>query len=278
MHNRPAIQPRHRTIDGLSVRYADSGEGGGDRTALLLAPWPQSLFAFDQMWSKLAEDTRLIAVDLPGFGHSERQETLLSPKAMGQFVIRIADAFGLSNPHAVGPDIGTGALLFAAALNPGRLRSLVVGSGGAAVPIQLGGVLRDWVFDPDLTPYRGIGRQIVGGALDTIQNHVIPADLREDYLSAYDGDKFAKSMAYVRSYHTNLPALGELLPGVRTPVQIIAGRRDLAVPPVNAEYLHERLPHSKLDLLDAGHFNWEEDPSGYASLVTDWWNGGHTKV
>jgi len=57
---------------------------------------------------------------------------------MSEFVIRVADAFGLENPHVVGPDIGTSAGLFAAASSPGRLRSLVVGSGGAAVPLQLG--------------------------------------------------------------------------------------------------------------------------------------------
>jgi pimeloyl-ACP methyl ester carboxylesterase len=65
---------------------------------------------------------------------------------MGEFVIRAADAFGLGNPHVVGPDIGIAAALFAAALHPGRLRSLAVGSGGAAVPIQLGSALKDWIW------------------------------------------------------------------------------------------------------------------------------------
>ena len=49
-----------------------------------------------------------------------------------------------------GPDTGTAAALFAAAAHPGRLRSLVVGSGAAAVPLQLGGLLKDWVETPDL--------------------------------------------------------------------------------------------------------------------------------
>ena len=62
---------------------------------------------------------------------------------MGEFVIRTADAFGLDNPHVVGPDIGTAASLFAAALHPGLLRSLVKGSGGAAFPLRLGSVLKD---------------------------------------------------------------------------------------------------------------------------------------
>src|SRR5678815_2191827 len=106
-------------------------------------PWPESLFAFEPTWSRLAEHAHLVAVDLPGFGHSEGCESLFSPRAMGEFVVRIADAFGLERPHVVGPDVGTGAALFAAALHPGRLASLVVGAGGAALPLQLGSPLKE---------------------------------------------------------------------------------------------------------------------------------------
>jgi pimeloyl-ACP methyl ester carboxylesterase len=63
---------------------------------------------------------------------------------------------------------------------------------------------------------------------------------------------------------------------VGTRVQIIAGARDKVVPPVNAEYLHERLPKSKLDLLDTGHFTWEDGADQYAALVTSWWAGGYS--
>ena len=125
------IQMQFRTIDGLTIRFAESEDR--DDHALLLSPWPESLLAFEQMWTRLAEYTHLVAIDLPGFGHSQRSDALLSPRAMGEFVVRAADSFGLENPHAVGPDIGTGALLFAASLYPGRLRSLVVGSGGVGV-------------------------------------------------------------------------------------------------------------------------------------------------
>ena len=127
------IDMRFRTIDGLSVRFAESEDR--DDHAILLSPWPESLLAFEPTWARLAEHTHLVAIDLPGFGHSQRSDALLSPRALGAFVIRVADTFGLENPHVIGPDIGTAAALFAAALYPGRLRGLVVGSGGAAVPV-----------------------------------------------------------------------------------------------------------------------------------------------
>ena len=228
------------------------------------------------MWARLAERTHLVAIDLPGFGHSQRRDALLSPRAMGEFLIRVADAFGLEHPHVIGPDIGTAAALFAAARYPGRLRSLVVGSGGAAVPLQLGGPLKDWVEAPDLDMFRRADpRQTVAGALRGIERYALPDPIREDYLSCYEGDRFAESMRYVRSYPAELPVLRDLLPQIQTPVQIIAGAHDTAVPPVNAEFLHQRLPHSKLDIIDAGHFTWEDAADEYAALVTSWWGGGY---
>lgn len=271
------IQPQFRTIDGLSIRFAESEDR--DDHALLLSPWPESLFAFEPTWARLAEHAHLVAVDLPGFGHSQRRDALLSPRAMGEFVIRVADAFGLENPHVVGPDVGTGATLFAAALSPGRLRSLVVGSGGAAFPLELGSRLKDWVEAPDLERYRHAdAREIVAGSLTGIERHELPDYVREDYLSSYEGDRFVESMRYVRSYPTELPALAILLPEIQTPVQIFAGAHDPAVPPVNAEFLHERLPNSKLDTIDAGHFVWEDGADEFAALVTSWWSTGHASA
>src|SRR5215470_16212364 len=268
-------QMQFRVIDGLSIRFAESEPR--DDHALLLSPWPESLLAFEPTWLRLAEHTHLVAIDLPGFGHSQRRDALLSPQAMGEFVIRAADAFGLESPHAVGPDIGTGALLFAAAAHPGRLPSLVVGSGCAAVPLQLGRALKDWVEALDVERYRTMNpRQIVAGALSGIQRYALPDAVREDYLSAYDGDRFVESMRYVRTYPAELLVLRDLLPQIQTPVQIIAGALDDAVPPVNAEFLHERLPHSKLDIINVGHFTWEDGADEYAALVTSWWAGGYT--
>ena len=271
------IQPRFRSIDGLDVRYAESAPGDAD--ALLLSPWPESVYAFDQMWSQLAENTHLVAIDLPGFGKSQRRDAMMSPHAMGDFVVRVADEFGLEQPHMVGPDVGTGTALFAAANHPGRFRSLVVGSGASSVPITLEGPLRDWVLGPSVDKYREVdGREIVSLALGTIQDYDMPGEIREDYLSSYEGDKFVESMSYARAYPEDLPVLRDMLSDLATPVEIIAGRDDSAVPPSNAEFLHDRLPHSKLDIIDAAHFTWEEAPTTYADLVTSWWSGGYDKA
>ena len=101
------FQIRFRVIEGLSIRFAQSEDH--DDHALLLSPWPESLLAFEPMWARLAERTHLVAIDLPGFGHSQRRDSLLSPRAMSEFLIRAADSFQLDHPHVIGPDIATAA-------------------------------------------------------------------------------------------------------------------------------------------------------------------------
>jgi pimeloyl-ACP methyl ester carboxylesterase len=267
-----SFEMRFRLIGGLTVRFAAS-EDHSDH-ALLLSPWPESLLAFELVWWRLAQRTRLVAVDLPGFGHSQRSEALVSPQAMGEFIITVADAFSLEHPHVIAPGTGTAAALFAAARHPGRLRSLVVGSSLAAAPLQAGGMVKDIIEAPDLDEFRRADpRQLVNTALSGISRYTLPESVRDDYLASYQGDRFAESVRYLRSYPAELPLLADLLPQIDTPVQIIAGAHDTAVPPVNASFLHERLPYSRLDIIDTGHFTWEDAATEYAALVTDWWRG-----
>ena len=265
------FQMRFRLIGGLTVRFAAS-EGHSDH-ALLLSPWPESLLAFERIWWRLAERTALVAVDLPGFGHSQRRDSLLTPSAMGEFIVTAADAFGLSRPHVIAPGTAAPAALFAAARHPGRLRSLVVGSSAAAVPLELGEMIKDFIEAPDLDEVRRTDpRQLVNTVLGSMK-YALPEAIRDDYLASYQGNRFAGSLRYLRSYPAELPVLAGLLPRIETPVQVIAGAGDTAVPPANARFLHERLPHSKLDVIDAGHFTWEDAASEYAALVTRWWRG-----
>jgi pimeloyl-ACP methyl ester carboxylesterase len=98
----------------------------------------------------------------------------------------------------------------------------------------------------------------------------LPAEIREDYLASYDGDRFVESMRYARTYPDELPELARRLPEIETPVLIIAGGRDRVVPAANAEFLSARLPHSRLVVIDAGHFVWEEAAGEYASTIADW--------
>jgi pimeloyl-ACP methyl ester carboxylesterase len=269
------IRTQTRTIDGLTIRYAES-DGARGADALLVSPWPESLYCYEPMWNQLAEHAHLVAVDLPGFGHSEGREDLFTSRGMAGFILKLVDEFQLEQPHAIGPDIGTSALLFAAADRPNRFRSLVIGGGGAAVPLQLGVELKQIVDAPSLDALPPVTpRQAIGAVLNYHEIHKLPDYVREDYLSGYDGDRFAPSLGFVRAYPTELPILSELLPQIRTPVEIIQGAHDPGVLPVNAQYLRDRLPRSRVNLLGAGHFVWADRADDYAALIVSWWNGGY---
>ena len=272
MQTTTSPQAQFRTVAGVRIRYADSGGSQGS-TVLLTSPWPESVYAFAPIWPSLADHARLFAIDLPGFGGSERRDELLSPRAMGRFLADLIAEVDMGRPHIVAPDVGTSAALFAAAAHPERIASVTVGTGGAAVPIELGEPLRSWVLDPDLDKYRTMDpRAIVNVAIDTIAGGV-PDDIRADYLDCYDGDRFVESMRYVRRYPEELPELAKLLPQISTPVTIINGRHDRVVPPANAEFLDERLPNSRVVLIEGGHFIWEEAPTEYAAIILDSING-----
>ena len=104
-----------RVCDGVRVRFADT-KSDSDATLLLLAPWPESVWAFRRIWRHVAELGRVVAIDLPGFGHSDQSRPeLIAPDTAGAFLERLIDDWGLGAPHIVGPDVGTAAALFLAA-------------------------------------------------------------------------------------------------------------------------------------------------------------------
>jgi pimeloyl-ACP methyl ester carboxylesterase len=83
------MQTRVERFDGVEIRYAAS-DGAREHTIVLTSPWPESVYAFAPVWSTLAEHARLFAIDLPGFGASQRRDDLLSPRAMRRFLAAMA--------------------------------------------------------------------------------------------------------------------------------------------------------------------------------------------
>ncbi len=267
-----------READGVKIRFAEAGHGGTE-IVVLTSPWPESVLAFRKVWGRLAEQCHLVALDLPGFGQSERQLDLLSPPAMGAFLLQMVREWDLGPVHLVAQDVGTSAALWAAASSPLLVRSLVIGGGGTAVPLQVGGSLKDIIEAPDIEGLRQIdSSEILGPTYDAMAGDPLPPDVRQDYLESYAGDRFVESARYVRTYPTELPRLAEMLPSIETPVQIVCGRDDPLVPMANQEFLHERLPHSRMDLLPAGHFAWEEVPDLYGDVLVRWLNGGYREL
>jgi pimeloyl-ACP methyl ester carboxylesterase len=259
-----------RTIDGIKVRYATGGSGA--EKVLLLSPWPESIFAFAPVWAGLTSRFEVLALDLPGFGQSEAREDLFAPRTMGTFITRAIDAFALTSVHAVGLDVGSPSVLFAAAERPALFRSLVVGAGASTYPLIVEGVLKSMIEAPTLPPLNAA--DVVGGFLASIRGYAIPRFVRDDYLASYEGDRLTRSAALVRAYPRDLAALAPRLASLNVPVAIVVGRNDPYGLARDAAVLRERLPKAQLDILEAGHCVWEERAPEFESIVTQWVGGG----
>jgi len=266
-----------KTIDKMKIRFASNGKTDGD-PILLLSPLPESILAFLPTWEMFSALGPVIAVDLPGFGLSESQPYVRAPEPMGNFVVRIIEAFGLTKPHVVAPDVGTPACLFAAANHPGVFKSLVIGSG-ATNHLDVAGALDLVVNAPSLEPFKDLtGEEFVRDALKGMKVYKIPDYALEDYLASYAGDRFWGAMAFIRDYPNALPRLQKRLPEITVPCQITVGRHDPFVPVSNAEGLKRKLPKSKLDVLDCGHFAWEDAAAEYGKLACDFIRGGYKNL
>jgi len=275
--NTALTSTQYKTIDGLQIRFAKNQKKDGE-PILLLSPWPESIYAFLPTWDTYSELGPVVAADLPAFGQSQSRPDVRAPEAMGEFVLRIVQAFELDRPHVIAPDVGTPAVLFAAANHPGVFKSLVIGSG-ATDHTHIGGILDELVNAPSLEPYKNLtGEEFVRGATDNMKKYKLPDYALEDYLVSYAGPRFFESVEFVRDYPRSLPRLAKRLSEITVPCQITVGRHDPFVPVSNAQGLHKGLPKSKLDIIDCGHFVWEDAPAEYGKLASDFIKGGYARL
>jgi pimeloyl-ACP methyl ester carboxylesterase len=266
-----------KTIDGLNIRFAVNDKTGGE-PILLLSPLPESILAFLPTWEMFSSLGQVVAVDLPPFGLSESRVDVRTPEAAGEFVLRIMESFRLDKPHVIAPDIGTPACLFAAANHPGVFKSLVIGSG-ATDHTDILGILDQIVNAPSLEPFKDLtGEQFVRGAVADMKKYQLPDFALQDYIASYAGQKFWDAMDFIRDYPQALPRLAKRLPEITVPCQLIVGRHDPFVPVSNAEGLHKGLPKSSLDVLDCGHFVWEDAAEEYGRLACDFIQGGFANL
>ncbi|MFW5928948.1 MAG: haloalkane dehalogenase [Halobacteriota archaeon] len=121
------FDPNYVEVDGTRLHYVDEGEEDADETYLLLHGEPSWSYLYRKMIPPLADDGRALALDLPGFGRSDkwtRQEDYTFDALMGA-VEGFLEALDLDGVTLVAQDWGGILGLTAAAENPERFRRLV---------------------------------------------------------------------------------------------------------------------------------------------------------
>jgi haloalkane dehalogenase len=111
-------------VDGLRLHYLEDGAGD---PVLLLHGWPTSSFLWRNVIGPIAENNRVIALDLPGFGQSAKP---LDASYSFPFYSRVLDGFldaiGVDATSLVVHDLGGPVGLYWACHHPQRLRRLAL--------------------------------------------------------------------------------------------------------------------------------------------------------
>ncbi len=116
---------RSASIDGRRLNYVELGSG----PAVVLihglgGRWTNWLENIPQ----LAREHHVIALDLPGFGHSELPSQPISMAGYGRIVIELCATLGLERPTLIGNSMGGVIAVHAALAAPEAVRALVLAS------------------------------------------------------------------------------------------------------------------------------------------------------
>jgi pimeloyl-ACP methyl ester carboxylesterase len=261
-------------IDGEKICYVDEGKG---RPLLLLhGSWGTMAIWFKNI-PRLSKHYRVVAVDLPGFGRSQRDVPDVSVKAMSRFLNRFIDALGLEDPHLIGCSMGGLVALDHALGSAGTGKLILVSPAGlSAPPGPLMDLTLKYLFVPALMAgvlYRYTFKIIwdqqfkrPGTETDETAKHCI---FYRQVPEARERIRFVKTaveniQSVIRS------SLKRRLNEIRSPVLLLWGDTDHYHPLVHGRKALPSFREGRLEIIsDSGHFVMLESADTFERQVID---------
>jgi 3-oxoadipate enol-lactonase len=246
--------------------------GGTGETILF---WPSLLMTGD-MWSAQAEHFavrhRVVLIDPPGHGGSERLTAPFSFEDYARSVVDILDALGIDAAHVVGNSWGGMIGGTFAATYPERVRSAVLmnctaSTAGARQRIEYGILLRLAGLLGEIRPplTRSVLKAFLGPTTFRTRPEVV------GYVRATVRSVDVESSTWaVRSVVPRRPDQRALLSRVRAPVLVVAGAEDATFPMAETMAMADAIPGARFVVLDGvAHLAGLEDPALVNRLVDD---------
>jgi pimeloyl-ACP methyl ester carboxylesterase len=278
----------HRVeADGVQVFYRTAGDPSAP-VVLLLHGFPTSSFMFRELIPRLADDYRVIAPDLPGFGFTEIQlerKYVFSFDQLSLTTEAFTRALKLDSYAMYVFDYGAPTGFRLAMAHPERITA-IVSQNGNAYEEGLGdawGPIRKYWATPT-AENRDILRQSIltaGGTrwqyTEGVANpeSVPPESYTLDTaLLERPGNKEIQLDLFL-DYASNVklyPKFQEYFRKSKPPLLAIWGKNDPFFIPAGAEAFRRDLPGAKVQFLDTGHFAIETHVAEIASAMKDFLN------
>jgi pimeloyl-ACP methyl ester carboxylesterase len=207
----------------------------------------------------LAAHHRVYAVDLPGFGESDRAEWVRHPRDLAAITLAAARRLGLRDYVVVGLGFGGWVALEMAAFAYPEMSRLVLASPAGIKPDE-GDVLDQIMEDPVDYFRAGFSSQT---AFESWVPDPSAPELKAQLARCRETIARTTWKPYMYSYE-----LPETLREVRLPVTVAWGTGDKVIPSCVAHQLEALLPMCELHLVDGGpHFLELEQPGAISAIA-----------
>jgi pimeloyl-ACP methyl ester carboxylesterase len=239
--------------DDLIVRYQTGGEGPA---VLALHGWGGAIESFAPLLDDLYRAYKVVAFDLPGFGHSSLPEGTWGSADYAKLTLKLMDCLDLDRPHLIGHSFGGQVSLQLAAAQPGRVAKLVlVGSAGIRTRPALvtrakraAARVGKWLAAHGGRP----GEQLRAAIYRRVQStdYAQAGPLRSTLVQCVSED------------------LTPLLPLITAPTLLVWGEQDRAVPLAAAQVMAQAIADARLVVFEnAGHFAYLDQFERFRLLV-----------
>jgi haloalkane dehalogenase len=259
-------------VDGLRLAYRELGQGP---PVLLLHGWPTSSFLWRNVMGSIARANRAVALDLPGFGASDKPVGIrysfdFFGRALDQFLAHVGiDQLGLA-VHDLGGPVG----LHWALGRPGLLTKLALLN--TLVYPEFSEAVKEFVracASPELrekiTSASGLESLMCDGLADARKLTAdVLAAVQEPFRTAEA--RRALADAGIGLSRKGFAEIAKELPTLRIPVRVIYGAQDRLLPDIADTIARVKLDLPQADvtvLPEGGHFIQEEAPARVGELL-----------
>lgn len=269
-------QPVHTvTVNGQRIAYLDVG---GGPPIILVHGFGGSLWQWEYQQAALAPHYRVITLDLPGSGLSDKPDIAYTPDEMVAYFRGFMDALGIQKAALAGNSMGAGLVIGMAVMHPERVDRVALISGmPKGVREKLTGRLTRRAVETSAPVWLiRLGNWLAGRWVteDVLQEIVYdhslltPAVIERSYQNRRRPGLISPLMTMARTLPLWEQGLARRIGEIRQPTLIIWGEQDKVFPPEVGHELQHTIKGASFTLVPkAGHMPQWEQPETVNSLL-----------